>query len=317
MSTSTSCAAHLDSETTEFLRTFAETFAAIAHLSIPEQRLTIKRMFSVPEEMLEPIGMKEDKVVIGRNGPINIRLFTPKKIGVLPVIIYYHRGGWVYGSVDESEMICRKMANETGALVAAVEYRLAPEFPFPIPLEDCYDAAKWIVSNASTLKGDPEKVILCGESMGGNLAAAVALMCRDQKEFSVAAQLLIYPALICELNRKNYEESPDKSLLSYENVQFFIQSYLSSPEKGESPYASPLKSDNFSGLPSCFIITAEHDALKHEGKQYAEALQQANVQVRYQCYSGVIHGFLDLPLAPTVQNQALADIKAWVASLWS
>lgn len=305
----------LNSETVIFLDGFSKTFASIANLSIPEQRATIKKMFCLPESQLEPIGRVEDKVIIGRHGPINIRLFAPKNENYLPVIIYFHRGGWVYGSIEESEMICRRLANETGSIVAAIEYRLSPEHKFPIPLEDCYDATKWIVENAPTFLGDPSKVIICGESAGGNLAAAVALMMLKTNQFTIAGQLLIYPILTNELEKKHYDNSPDKSLLSYENMQFFWNMYLSSPEKGDSPFASPLKNENFANLPSCFIVTAEHDALKHEGAYYAEALQRAGVAVQTKNYPGVIHGFLDLPLANAVKKEAMQDIAAWVKGL--
>ncbi len=303
----------LDPATVGFLEGFSKIFASIAHLPIVKQRETIQEMFRIPEK--ESIGRIEDKVVSGRHGSINVRLFSPKSKNPLPIIVYFHRGGWVYGSIEESEMICRRLANQTGAIVAAVEYRLSPEHKFPIPLEDCYDATKWIVQNAATLQGDPNKVILCGESAGGNLAAAVALMVGETKSCKLAGQLLIYPILTTDLEKKHYDNSPDKSLLSFDNMQFFLSAYLSSPKDGENPYASPLKNKKFSHLPSCFIITAEHDALKHEGALYGEALRNAKIPVQTKCYPGVIHGFLDLPLADAIKKEALEDIRAWVKNL--
>jgi acetyl esterase len=305
----------LDPATVSFLDEFSKIFASIEDLSIPEQRETIKEMFRVPKSQLESIEKIEDKVLPGRHGSINVRLFSPKNEDQLPVIIYFHRGGWVYGSIEESEVICRRLANETGSIVAAVEYRLSPEHKFPIPLEDCYDATKWIFENSPTFLGDPNKVILCGESAGGNLAAAVSLMMLKTKQFSIAGQLLIYPVLTSDLEQKHYDNSPDKSLLSYGNMQFFWNMYLSSPEDGENPFASPLKNKNFANLPSCFIVTAEHDALKHEGACYGESLQMAGVTVQVKNYPGVIHGFLDLPLADTIKKEAIKDIATWVKKL--
>lgn len=306
----------LDPATADFLKGFSQVFASIEHLPIPEQRATIKEMFHVPESQLEPVAMTEDKVIPGRNGPINIRLFSPKLEGPLPVIVYFHRGGWVYGSVEESEMICRKLANETGAIVIAVDYRLSPEHTFPVPLEDCYDATQWVVEHASMFKiaGNPGKLILCGESAGGNLAAAVGLMARDANAFTIAGQLLIYPVLTSELKQEHYDQSPDKLLLSLENMQFFLDTYLPSPEDRHKPYAAPLKSETFANLPSCFIVTAQHDALKHEGALYGENLQKSGVNVQTKCYPGVIHGFLDLPLADAVKQEAMKDIGVWVKS---
>lgn len=305
----------LDPVTECFLNEFSKVFASIAHLPIAEQRAAIKSMFLVPEDQLEQVTKVEDKTVPGRHGSIPIRFYSPKSEGPLPIIVYLHRGGWVYGSIEESEMICRKLANEIGAIIAAVEYRLAPEHKFPIPLEDCYDATDWIAKNASALSGNPNKIIICGESAGGNLAAAVALMAREKKQFPVLAQLLIYPILTNELNQQNYDNSPDKELLCIQSMQFFLSAYLPSPQDGENPYASPLKSKNLSQLPSCFMITAEYDALKHEGAKYAEALRKAGVSVQSKCYCNVIHGFLDLPLANEVKQEAIRDIREWINAL--
>jgi acetyl esterase len=305
----------LDEETETFLKGFSKLFESISSLSIPEQRSTIKGMFSLPEDELEPVAQVKDKVIHGRHGSINLRLFIPKNDKTLPVIVYFHRGGWVYGSIVESEMICRRLANETGAIVAAVEYRLAPEHKFPIPLEDCYDATKWIADHASTFSGNPQKIILCGESAGGNLAAAVALKIRNLNQFKIAGQLLIYPILTSKLEPKHYDESPDKSLLSHENMEFFWSAYLSSREDGHNPYASPLHCKDFAGLPPSLIITAEHDALKHDGETYGKALHKAGVSQQTRCYEGVIHGFLDLPLAEDKKQEALQDITAWVKSI--
>lgn len=305
----------LSTETAAFLIAFAQMFSSIEHLSIPEQRAAIKQMFQVPEDQLEPVAKVENKIISGRNGPIPLKIYTPEKEGPLPIIVFLHRGGWVYGNLDEAEVICRRLTNEMGVIVASVEYRLSPENKFPIPLEDCYDATEWVVNNASSLSGNPSKIIIAGESAGGNLATAVSLMSRDKNAFKLAGQILMYPVLTTDLNPVSYENSPDKYLLSFENMQFFINSYLKTPADGENPYASPLKSTNLSGLPPCFIITAEHDALKVEGKAYAEALQNAGVKTEIKCYKDVVHGFLDLPLAEETKAEARADIKTWLNSL--
>ncbi|MBA3238708.1 MAG: alpha/beta hydrolase [Parachlamydiaceae bacterium] len=306
---------NLDPATAGFLDQFAQIFASIEELTLPEQRATIKKMFHIPEDQLEPIAKVENKVITGRHGPLNIRLFSPKTTAPLPVIIYLHRGGWVYGSIEESESICRKLANETGSIIIAVEYHLSPESKFPVALEDCYDATKWAYENASTFSGNQNKLILCGESAGGNLAAATALMILDKQEFNVAGQMLLYPVLTSDLDKESYEKSPDKALLTFENMQFFIDCYLNSPKEGENPYVSPLKRPNLRHLPPCFLLTAEYDALKHEGTLYEEALVKAGVPVQAKCYRGVIHGFLDLPLNEPVKEEAMKDLKGWLKNL--
>jgi acetyl esterase len=302
----------MDSETTAFLETFGAFFDSIKHLPIAEQRATLAKAPKHKVSEMEPIAKTEDKAIPGRNGPINIRLYSPKTEGPLPIIVYYHGGGWVYGSLDNSEAFCRRLSNHTGALVASIEYRLSPEHKFPIPLHDCYDATKWVAENASTLQGNPNKLIVCGDSAGGNLAAAVALMNQEKKLFPIAGQLLIYPVLTTDLEKQYYDESLDKRLISYENMQFFIDAYLSSPEDGKNPYAAPLKAKNLSNLPSCFVMTAEYDALKYEGARYKAALSKAGTKAQYKCYNGVIHGFLSFPPAEAARAEAMDDIKAWV-----
>jgi acetyl esterase len=274
-------------------------------------------MLYTPESSLELIAKTENREILGRHGPIKIRIFTPKIDETLPVILFFHRGGWVYGSIEECEGICRKLANVTKSIVIAVSYSLAPEHKFPVPLEDCYDATKWAVENAASFSGDSQKVMVCGESAGGNLAAAVALLARDTKQFSLIGQLLLYPVLTNELDVEAYENSPDKSLLSIENMQFFLEAYLSSPQEGENPYVSPVKSKDLSKLPPAFILTAEHDALKHEGALYAESLRKAGISTQLKCYPNVIHGFLDLPLEINVKKEAFEDIKVWLKTLIS
>ncbi|MFA6916794.1 MAG: alpha/beta hydrolase [Parachlamydiales bacterium] len=305
----------LDTTTSNFLEGFAKLFASLSVLTLSEQRQTIKEMFALPLEHLEPVAKVVNQTIEGRHGSIAIRLYIPKGEGPLPVLVFYHRGGWVYGSLEESEVICRKLANKTGAIIASVDYRLAPENKFPIPLEDCYDSAKWLWQNAASYNGDAHKILLCGESAGGNLAAAVALMVKQTKEFEVAGQLLIYPILSNDLNSAVYEESPDKALLSYENMQFFWGAYLTSLQDGENPLASPLKASSFEALPSTFIITAEYDALKHEGEKYAKLLRTAGVDVDAKCYPKSIHGFIDLPLDENIKNEALNDISRWIKKI--
>jgi acetyl esterase len=302
----------LDPETQQLLGYISKTFDSLSNFSIPEQREKVKEIFSPPKESLEPIANREDRVINGKSGPIRIRLFTPKNEKPLPVIVFLHRGGWVFGSLDECEAICRHLANTTGSIVAAVEYRLSPEHKFPVPFQDCLDATRWIYENASSFFGDQKKIIIAGESAGGNMAAAVAMCFRDQYSLKLAGQLLIYPVLTSDLDKKVYDESPDKSLLTYENMQFFLNAYLNSFEDGENPYVSPIKSKNLAGLPPCFMITAEFDPLKTEGAKYAESLQHQLVSVKKKCYPGVIHGFLDLPLASSVKAEAFHDIKEWL-----
>lgn len=305
----------LDQETANFLNEFAKLFASLESLPIPEQRSSIRNTFQIPPSALEKVEKVENKTISSRHGPVPIRFFYPSLEKNLPILVFLHKGGWVYGNVDESETICRKLANLTGTIVASVEYRLSPEHKFPIPVDDCYDASHWIAKNCASLNANPEKIILCGESAGGGMAAAVTQMARDSKDFNIAGELLLYPVLTGELDPQRYEQSPDKALLNMENMQFFLGAYMASPEDRENPYAFPLKNKNLSHLPPSFIMTAEYDALKTEGAEYGESLQASGVDVITKCYPGVVHGFLEFPLAEKVKQEAFADIQAWVKNL--
>ena len=228
------------------------------------------------------------------------------------MVVFYHRGGWVYGSNDEAEGLCRKIANRTHHIVVQAEYRLSPEHKFPVPLEDCYDAVNW-VSNHLRQADDAElDIVVMGESAGGNLAAAVSLMAENNQRPKISAQILIYPVLTSEMNEEHYEKSPDKHLLSYRNMKWFWEQYLPHHDHGNSALASPLKAERVSSLPRTMVVTAEFDALRHEGEAFARKLKDARIDVVHKQYPSVIHGFLDIPVpSPEIEN-ALDDISSFL-----
>ncbi|MBS3902817.1 MAG: alpha/beta hydrolase [Anaplasmataceae bacterium] len=241
------------------------------------------------------------------NQKIPLRIYTPTSPGTLPVIVYFHRGGWIFGNIEEADPICRMLAHHLQCVVASVEYRLAPENPFPKPLDDCYTATQWISKHASQYGGDPKNLIVCGESAGGNLAAAVTLMAKEKKGPHIASQLLIYPMITSTIQDAPYDTSPDRHFITKEGIQFMWNAYVQSPEHAQNPYASLDHAQDLSGLPPAVIVTAEYDPLHQEAECYAEKLRQANVDVRIKRFPGVIHGFLDLPLYDL--NQKIAWIK--------
>ena len=302
----------LDEDTLNFLKGFSSLMTEMASLPIPDQRSKIKEMFLPPKDQLEPIERVEDRMIKGRHGDIPLRILTPKNPNNT-TLVFFHRGGWVFGNNDESEGLGRKIANITSCNVVLVEYRLSPEYKFPIPLDDCYDATLWVENNKSSLMGSPQKVVVIGESAGGNLATAVSLKAQKEK-LNLSGQILVYPILTHELNPEVYENSPDKYLLSYENMQWFWEQYLTSSNDGQDELASPLNVNGVK-LPKTLMMTAEFDALKVEGKEYAEKLEKAGTLVTKKEYSKVIHGFLDLPLPSSEIQRALSDIKEFVLSI--
>lgn len=280
----------------EFLDAYRRLSKASDQLSLPEFRKLSTQFFVPPDTIYETINRIENVVVLGKNqNKIPIRIFIPDVSKILPVIVYFHRGGWVFGNIEEADPVCRKLANHLGCIVASVEYRLAPENPFPKPLEDCYDATQWIAKNASHFGGDRANLIVCGESAGGNLAAAVALMARDVQEPSISAQLLIYPVISSSIEDASYDKCVDRYFLTKDAMNFFWSMYLKSPGDDKNPYASPDQATDFTRLPPALIITAEYDPLRDEADKYAKNLHEAGVNVILRCFSEVIHGFIDLP----------------------
>lgn len=281
----------------EFINAFMRLREASKKISLEKGRKLSTEFFLTPDTVYEPVERIENRVILGKDqNDISLRIFIPKESKVLPVLIYFHRGGWVFGNIEEADPVCRKLANHLECIVVSVEYRLAPENPFPKPLDDCYTATQWAAENIGYFGGDATKLIVCGESAGGNLAAAVTLMARDKKGPSLFAQLLICPAICSSIKDASFKNCADQYYLTKNTIKFFWKMYLQSPEDHKKSYASPDKTTDFSNLPPALMITAEHDPLRYEADEYAKCLAKANVKVISKCFSEVIHGFIDLPL---------------------
>ncbi len=289
----------------EFIEDFTRITKASEQLSLNETRKLSTQFFRPSDTMYEPVYRIENLEILGKHqNQIPLRLFIPNQSNALPTMIYFHRGGWVFGNINEADHICRKLANHLGCIVAAVEYRLAPENPFPKPLEDCYDATQWISDNARHFGGDGANLIVCGESAGGNLAAAVALMARDRQKPAISAQMLICPVITSLIDDTAYDNCVDRFFLTKDAMQFFWSMYVQSPEDFKNPYASPNLAKNFTNLPSALIVTAEYDPLHREAKKYANSLKLSGVKVVSKCFPEVIHGFIDLPIYEEKQKTA-------------
>lgn len=241
----------------------------------------------------EEVGEIRDILVPGPAGNLPVRVYHPSPGTPLPLLIYYHGGGWVIGNIEVVDKPARALANASQCVVAATQYRLAPETKFPGPVEDCYAVTSWLAEHAGEVGADAGKLVVGGDSAGGNLAAAVALMSRDRGGPEIAYQLLIYPVTAPARGTQfdSYRDNADGYLLTRGSMEWFWDHYLASPDDGNNPYASPLKASDLSGLPPAMVITAEFDPLRDEGSAYADRLQEAGVQVKVSRYDGVIHGF--------------------------
>jgi acetyl esterase len=242
-----------------------------------------------------PLHQVSDLTLTGRHGPIPARLYYPRAASNLPLIVFFHGGGWVTGSLATHDRLCRRIAQATAALVVSVDYRLAPWHKYPIPLEDCYDTVLWATANAAELGANADRLIVMGDSAGGNLAAAVCLLSRDQDSPSIHRQVLIYPAVDGTLSAPSHQRYAQAPLLDSAAIHFFRDQYLRSPQDIQSGYFSPLLAADLSQLPPAFILTAEYDPLRDESEQFAQRLSTAGVPVSYQDYPGMVHAFMSFP----------------------
>jgi len=240
---------------------------------------------------MEPVARVEDLTIPGPAGPIPARLYAPRASAPLPVLAFFHGGGWVTGDLDTHDSPCRGLANRASCLVVAVDFRCAPEHRFPAALEDCWAAVEWLGREAGRLGGDPGRLAVGGDSAGGNLAAAVAMRARDRGGPPIAAQLLVYPVLDFDLDTPSYLAKAAGFGLTRDAMRWYWEQYLGEDGDGLVPEASPLRAGDLAGLPPALIITCEHDPLHDEGEAYAGRLAAAGGQVEHIDEPGMIHGY--------------------------
>ncbi len=255
--------------------------------------------------------MGKDIPVTG--GQIHLRIYTPKTGKAnYPVIVYYHGGGWVIADLNTYNASAEGLANQAEAVVVSVAYRQAPEHKFPTAHNDSYSAYEWVVKNAASIKGDPKKIALVGESAGGNLAASVSMMARDKGMQLPIYQVLVYPIAAYDFSTASYKESDSTKPLSSGLMKWFYEKYLRSPADGKSPMIS-LVNANLKGMPPTTIIAAQYDPLRSEGEMLSDNLKKAGVATNYKLYSGTTHEFFGMAavVAEAKEAQALAvsDLK--------
>jgi len=245
---------------------------------------------------------------------VKARIYTPKgATGPLPVVVYYHGGGWVIANLDTYDPSVRALAEQTGAIFVSVAYRQAPEHKFPTAHNDSFAAYQWVLKNAASIKGDPKRVAVAGESAGGNLAAAVCMMARDKGVMQPKHQLLVYPIAGYDLNTPSYLKNATAKPLSKPFMAWFFDKYLRTPADGKSPMISLVTAPNLKGLAPATVIGAGIDPLMSEGKTYADKLQAAGIPVTYKLYDNVTHEFFGMgavvPEAKAAEALAAGELK--------
>ena len=245
----------------------------------------------------------EDRSAPGPGGDIPVRIYWPQTPQAdarsLPLVVFFHGGGWVICDLDTHDETCRTLANGSGAIVVSVDYRLAPEDRFPAAAEDAYAATVWAAEHAAELGADANRVGVAGDSAGGNLAAVVPLMARDKGGPPLRFQLLIYPVTDVSPARNDYPSKSDNGtgyFLTTEHMEWYRDKYLPEGDDGSAPYISPVRAADFAGLPPALVITAEYDPLRDEGETYARKLKEAGVPADVERCSGMFHGFFGLAM---------------------
>ncbi|HEX5777188.1 MAG TPA: alpha/beta hydrolase [Caulobacteraceae bacterium] len=232
-----------------------------------------------------------DLTVDGAEGPLKARLYTPKGVQAPgPGIVYFHGGGFVIGDLDTHDSFLRRLAASSGVRVMAVDYRLAPEHPFPAPHDDALAATRWAFDHAAEIGFDPKKIAIGGDSAGGNLAASISLEMRDDPQRRLAFQLLLYPATAMEQDTASRRDLAEGHVLTREAMEWFGQ-HLNAGGHAQAHRAEPGNVDDLSGAPACLVVTAGFDPLKDEGKAYAEKLTAAGVSARHVEHAGFVHDF--------------------------
>ena len=284
-------------------KAFANPSPPFAEQTLAQVRATRDQAITTLMGPGEEVARVEDRRVPVTGGEIALRLYFPSHKRPLPVMVWFHGGGWVLGSLATHDGPCRALANLSGHCIASVDYRLAPEHKFPTGVHDCLAATRWVAENGSGLGLDPANLSIGGDSAGGGLAFGVALLARDQGGPAISRMIAAYPAVdLTTFDTPSFKKYWDKVILDGPAVDYYRTQYLKGPADAADPLASPLLATDLSGLPPCLVVTAEHDVLTSEGEAMAQRLRQSGVNTEYVCFPGMIHLFFGMGRLTNEEN---------------
>jgi acetyl esterase len=255
------------------------------------------------------VGGVEDMQVPTSLGPVPVRLYRPPAPAAPPepLLVWFHGGGWVIGDLSFADPTARDLCARSGALVASVDYPLAPEHPFPAAPEACFEVTRWVAGHAAEMGADPGRLAVGGDSAGGNLAAVCALLARDRGGPALSFQLLVYPATDCLCSFPSHKENGEGYLLTADAMSWFGGHYLPPGVDPGDPEVSPIYAADVSRLPPALVITAEFDPLRDEGEAYARRLEEAGVRVTLSRFDGMVHGFFSMTAVLDEARRAMAE----------
>lgn len=256
--------------------------------------------------------VSDQQITVRDGANIRIRIYRPTDSQNLPLIVYYHGGGFVLRDIESHDLVCRRICKENQAVVVSVGYRLAPEFKFPIPHQDSYDAFIWIAEHAQQFGANPDELTVMGDSAGGNLATVVSILARDNGGPTIKNQVLIYPTVDARLAHPSIDKYGQGYFLTKPLMQWFVDHYKNTANDTLDPLMSPYLTEDLSNLPSAFVFTAAYDPLKDEGEAYAKKLASAGNRVVFKEYPNVIHGFINMPKISKECLVAHQDIRSFL-----
>jgi acetyl esterase len=299
------------------LDSFPMTFTAADGVEVARERL---RQLKAPPEMLPDLRIEERTVGYGDLTDIPVRIYWPPiaQHDNLPVVVFYHGGGWCLGDLETHDPVARAHSVSAEAIVVSVDYRLAPEHPYPAGIDDCWAALRWVGEHAAELGGDPNRIAIAGDSAGGNISAVMAQLARDNGGPALVFQLLWYPSTTGDLALPSFIENANAPLLDKDVIDAFLTWYMPGIDVNEDPEGlpatlCPANAADLSGLPPAYIGTAEHDPLRDDGARYAELLKDAGVTVELRNEATMVHGFINfalvIPAAAEATSHGLAALK--------
>lgn len=316
----------LDPQARALIDLMVERRVPAVHTLTPEEARRFyrdRRAFTQPEP--PPLPEVRDLSMPGPGGALPLRLFRPQPAaggGALPLLVYFHGGGWTIGDLDTHDVLCRQLALAGGCAVLSVDYRLAPEHRFPAAVDDCVAATRWAHAQAAALGVDARRIAVGGDSAGGNLAAAVTLVERDAGAAGrgggvpIAGQLLIYPATDMRAVAPSHRANAQGYLLTADSIAYYRGHYTPEPASWNDWRVSPLLAASHAGLPPALVLTAGFDPLRDEGRQYADALSAAGNRVQYVCFERQVHGFITMSRVLDEAESAVALSGAWLRRCW-
>lgn len=283
----------------------APPFEAMTVEQAREMIMGFRPLMGEPED----VAGVEDRSLPGADAPVSVRIYSPATDAPRPAVVYLHGGGWITGDVELTDPLCRMLANRSGCTFVSVDYRLAPEHPFPAALEDAYVATAWLAEHGQEIDVDPGRLAVMGDSSGGNLAAGVTLLARERGGPQIALQVLVYPSVAGNApDTSSHAEYGEGYIISTTGFAWFWNHYTHGVEPEAGSYAKPLHVEDLRGLPPAYVLTAECDPLRDEGDAYAARLADAGVSVDHRPYPGTMHGFLYMAAAVAKGRQAVDEI---------